>query len=141
VIRESRGSSSPSSGCESSSCSRPVVLFRLRIFHIVDVSWILGLCSTSHFSVALSCFISFGHSFAMIIIRQDVLFQFMKKFFNCLRFLLRQMRSCWSGSQTFDQCLDRCFVIGFWNLGSLLHECSHEVPQWLFVFLLAVIQI
>jgi hypothetical protein len=46
----------------------------LRIFHIVDVSWILGLWSPSHFSVALSCFIWFGHSFVMIIIRQDVFF-------------------------------------------------------------------
>jgi hypothetical protein len=27
----------------------------------------------------------------------------------------------------FDQCLDRRFVIGFWDLGSLLHESSHEV--------------
>jgi hypothetical protein len=116
-------------------------LVKLRIFHIVDVSWILGLCSPSYFSVALPCFISFGHSFAMIIIGQDVLFQFMKKFFNRLRFLSRQMQSCWSWSQTFDQCLDCCFVTGFWNLGSLLHESSHEVPQWLFVFLLAVIQI
>jgi hypothetical protein len=44
----------------------------------------------------------FSHSFAMIIIRQDVLFQFMKKFFNHLGFLSRQMRSCWSWSQTFD---------------------------------------
>jgi hypothetical protein len=64
-------------------------LVTLRIFHIIDVSWLLGLCSPSHFSVSLSCFISFGHSFAMIIIRQDVLFQFMKKFFNYVRFLSR----------------------------------------------------
>jgi hypothetical protein len=71
-------------------------LVRLRVFHIVDVSWILGLCSPSHFSVALPCFISFGHSFAMFIIGQDVLFQSMKKFFNRLRFISRQMRSCWS---------------------------------------------
>jgi hypothetical protein len=39
------------------------------------------LCSPSRFAVALPCFISFGHSFAMI----------MKKFFNRLRFLSRQM--------------------------------------------------
>jgi hypothetical protein len=104
VIRESWGSysSSPSPWCESSSCARPAVLVRMRIFHIVDVSWILGLCSPSHFSVALSCFISFGHSFVMIIIGQDVLFQLMKKFLNRLRFLSRQMRSYWSWSQTFD---------------------------------------
>jgi hypothetical protein len=91
VIRESRGSSSssPSSGCEPSSCVGSVVLVRLRIFHIVDISWILGLRSPSHFSVALPSFISFSHSFAMIIIRQDVLFQFMKKFFNRLGFLSR----------------------------------------------------
>jgi hypothetical protein len=76
VIHESRGSSSssPSPGCESSSCAWSVILVRLRIFHIVDVSWILGLWSPSYFSVALSCFISFGHSFAMIIIGQDVFF-------------------------------------------------------------------
>jgi hypothetical protein len=42
------------------------------IFHIVDILWILGLWSPRHFSVALSCFISFGHSSAMIIIRQDI---------------------------------------------------------------------
>jgi hypothetical protein len=79
-----------------------VVLVRLRIFHIVDILWILGLRSRGHFSVAMPSFISFGHSFAMIIIRQDVLFQFVKKFFNRLGFLSRQMRSCWSWSQTFD---------------------------------------
>jgi hypothetical protein len=62
-------------------------MVRLRIFHIVDISWILGLRSPGHLSVALPGFISFSHSFAMIIIRQDVLFQFMKKFFNRLGFL------------------------------------------------------
>jgi hypothetical protein len=72
VIRESRGSSSPSPGCKSSSCAWSAVLVRLRIFHIVDVSWILWLWSPSHFLVALSCFISLGRSFAMIIIGQDV---------------------------------------------------------------------
>jgi hypothetical protein len=77
-------------------------LVRLRIFHIVDISWILGLCSPGHFSVALSGFISFSYSFAMIIIRQDVLFQFAKKFFNRLGFLSRQMLSWWSWSQTLD---------------------------------------
>jgi hypothetical protein len=130
VIRESQGSSSssPSPGCESSSCAWSTVLVRLRIFHVVDVSWILGLCSPSHFSVALSCFISFGHSSAMIIIGQDVFFEFMKKFFDCLGFLPRQMRSRWSWSQTIDQFLDRCFVIRFGNLRSLLHKSSHEVP-------------
>jgi hypothetical protein len=95
VIRESRGSSSssPSSGCEPSSCTRSVVLVRLRILHIVDISWILGLRSPGHFSVALPGFISFSHSFVMIIIRQDILFQFMKKFFNRLGFLSRHMLS------------------------------------------------
>jgi hypothetical protein len=141
MIRESRGSSSPSPGCESSSCAWSAVLVRLRIFHIVNVSWILGLWSPSHFSASLPCFISLGHSFAMIIIGQDVFFKFMKKIFNYLRFLSCQMRSCWSWSQTFNQCFDCCFVIGFWDLGSLLHESSHEVPQWLSVFLLAVVQI
>jgi hypothetical protein len=38
------------------------------------------LGSPSRFSVALSCFISFGHSSTMIIIRQDVFFKFMKQF-------------------------------------------------------------
>jgi hypothetical protein len=72
----SRGSSSssPSSRCEPSSCTRSVVLVRLRIFHIVDISWILGLHSPGHFSVALLGFISFIHSFVMIIIGQDILF-------------------------------------------------------------------
>jgi hypothetical protein len=88
------------------------------------------LWSPSNFSIALPCLISLGHSSAMIIIGQDVFFQFMKKFFNC-----------WSWSQTFNQWFDRRFVIGLWDLGSLLHESSHEVPQWLSVFLLAVVQI
>jgi hypothetical protein len=44
------------------------------------------LCSPGHFSVALLSFITFSHSFAVIIIGQDVLFQFVKKFFNCLGF-------------------------------------------------------
>jgi hypothetical protein len=47
------------------------------------------LRSPSHFSIALSCFVSFGYSSAMIIIRQDILFKFMEKFIDCLGF-----RSC-----------------------------------------------
>jgi hypothetical protein len=78
VIREpwSSSSSSPSSSsrCESSSRALSTVLVRRRIFHVVDVSWILGLWSPCHFYVALSCFISFGHSSAMIIIGQDIFF-------------------------------------------------------------------
>jgi hypothetical protein len=98
VIRESRrsSSSSPSSEWESSYCDWSTVLVRLRIFHVVDVSWILGLGSLSHLSVSLSGFILFDHSSAMIIIRQDVFFEFMKKFINCLWLLSCQMQSCWS---------------------------------------------
>jgi hypothetical protein len=75
-IRESWGSSSssPSPRCESSSCAWPAVLMRLKIFHVVDVSWILELWSPSRFPVAVSRFISFGHSVAMIIIGQNVFF-------------------------------------------------------------------
>jgi hypothetical protein len=143
VVRESRGSYSSSSSprCESSFCAWPAVLVRLRVFHVVDVSWILELWSPSHFPVALSRFISFGHSFAMIIIRQNVFFKFVKEFFDCLGFLSREMRSCWPWGQTFDQRLDRCLVIGFWDLRSLLHEPSHEVSQWFSVFLFAVVQV
>jgi hypothetical protein len=86
------------------------------------------LGSPSHLSVALSGFISFSHSSAMIIIGQDVFFEFMKKFINCLWLLSCQVRSCWSWSQALDQCFDRCFVIRLRNLVSLLHEPSHEVP-------------
>jgi hypothetical protein len=88
VICEFQGSSppSPSPGCKSSSCAWSVVLVRLRIFHIVDVSQILGLRSPCHFSIALSCFVSFSYSSAMIVIGQDVLLKFMKKFINCLGF-------------------------------------------------------
>jgi hypothetical protein len=130
LVCEFRGSSfpSPSPRCKSFSCAWSIVLVGLRIFHIVDVSRQLGLRSPSHFSIALSCFVSFSYSSAMIIIRQDVLFKFMKKFINCLGFLSCQMWSRWSWSQTLDQCLDRCFVIRFGNLGSLLHEPSYEVP-------------
>jgi hypothetical protein len=130
VVREFRwsSSSSPSPGCKSSSCAWSIVLVRLRMFHVVDVSRILGLRSPIHFSVALTRFISFSHSSAMIIIRQDVFFKFMKKFINCLWFLSRQVRSCWSWSQTLDQCLNCCFVIRLENLGSLLHESFHDVP-------------
>jgi hypothetical protein len=63
----------------------------MRIFHIVDVSQILRLRSPCHFSVALSCFISFSYSSAMFVITQDVLFKFMKKFLNCLGFLSCQV--------------------------------------------------
>jgi hypothetical protein len=100
----------------------------MRIVHIVNVSRILGLRSPRHFSIALSCFVSFSYSSVMIIIGQDVLFKFMKKFINCLRFLSCHVWSYWSWSQTLNQCLDRCFVIRFGNLGSLLHESSYEVP-------------
>jgi hypothetical protein len=93
VICEFRGSSppSPSLGCKPSSCAWSVVLVGLRIFHIVDVLRILGLRSQCHFSIALSCFVSFSYSSAMIVIGQDVLFKFMKKFINCLGFLSCQM--------------------------------------------------
>jgi hypothetical protein len=130
VVHEFQWSSSsfPSPGCKSSSCAWSIVLVRLKIFHVVDVSRILGLRSPSHFSVALSHFISFSHSFVMIIVRQDIFFKFMKKFINCLWFLSRQVQSCWSWSQTLDQCLNRCFVVRLRNLGSLLHDSSDEVP-------------
>jgi hypothetical protein len=93
VVCEFQGSSSlsPSPGCKSSSCAWSVVLIGLRIFHIVDVSWILGLRSPRHFSIALSCFVSLSYSSAMIIIKQDVLFKFMKKFIDCLGFLSCQV--------------------------------------------------
>jgi hypothetical protein len=32
----------------------------------------------------------------MIVIRQNILFKFMKKFINCLGFLSCQVWSCWS---------------------------------------------
>jgi hypothetical protein len=59
VVCEFQGSSSPSPSprCKSSSCAWSVVLIGLRIFHIVDVSQILGLRSPRHFSIALSCFV------------------------------------------------------------------------------------
>jgi hypothetical protein len=93
VLFEFRGSSSPSPspGCKSSSSAWYVVLIGLRIFHVVDVSQILGLRSPRHFSIALSCFVSFSYSSAIIVIGQDVLFRFMKKFINCLGFLSCQM--------------------------------------------------
>jgi hypothetical protein len=131
MIREPQGSSSsfPSSRREPSYSAGSAVLVGLWIFHIVNISWIPGLCSPGHFSVALSGFVSFGYSFAMIIIRQDVFFQFMKKFLNRLGFLSSQMRSCWSLGQTLDLRIDRFSFISFWDLGSLLHESSHKVPQ------------
>jgi hypothetical protein len=67
----------------------------------------------------------------MVVIRQNVLFQFVKKFLDRLGFLSREVGSCWPWGETFDQCLDRCFVISFGDLRRLLHEPSHEVPQWL----------
>jgi hypothetical protein len=118
----------PAPGCESSSCVWSVVLNGLRIFHIVDVSRVLELRFPRHFSVSLSCFISFSNSSAVIIIGHDVLFKFMEKFINCFGFLSWQMWSCWSWSQTLDQCVDRSFIIRFRNLGSLLNESSYEVP-------------
>jgi hypothetical protein len=104
MIRESQGSSSssPSSGRKPSSGAWPAALVSLWIFDIVDISWILGLCSPGHFSVALPCFVSFGYSPAMIIIGQDVFLQFTKKFLNRLGFLSSQMRSCWPWSQALD---------------------------------------
>jgi hypothetical protein len=77
----------------------------------------------------------------VIFIRHDVFFKFMKKFINCFDFLSCQMRSCRSWSQTLDQRLYCCFIIHFRDLGSLLHEPSYKVVQWLSVFLLAVVQI
>jgi hypothetical protein len=104
MIREPRGSSSssPSSGREPSYGAWPAVLVRLWIFDIVNISWILGLCSPGYFFVALPGFVSFGYSLAMIIIRQDVFLQFMKMFLNRLGFLSSQMRSCWLWSQALD---------------------------------------
>jgi hypothetical protein len=68
-------------------------------FHIIDISWILELRSPCHFSVALSCFISFNDSSAVIFVRHGVFFKFMKKFINYFGFLSCQMRSCWSRSR------------------------------------------
>jgi hypothetical protein len=141
MVREFWGSSSPSpsSGCKASSCAWSVVLIGLGIFHVIDVSWILELRYRRHFSVALSCFISFDNPSAVIFIRHDVFFKFMKKFINYFWFLSCQMRSCQSCRQTLDQRLYCCFIIRFGILGSLLHASSYEVPQWLSVFLLAVV--
>jgi hypothetical protein len=128
MVCEFLGSPSPSLGCKASSCAWAIVLIGLGIFHVIDISWILELGSPRHFSVALSCFISFGNSSTVIFVRHDVLFKFVKVFINCLGFLSCQMRSCWSWSQTLDQCLNCCFIIRFGNLGSLLHEPSCEFP-------------
>jgi hypothetical protein len=75
MICEFRGSSAPSPfpGCKTSSYVWSVVLIGLGIFHVIDVSWILELKSPRHFSVALSCFISFGNSSAVIFIKHDIL--------------------------------------------------------------------
>jgi hypothetical protein len=133
MVCEFRGSSSPSPspspspGCKGSSCAWSIVLIGLGIFHVIDVSWILELRSPRHFSIALSCFISFGNPSAVIFIRHDVFFKFMKKFINCFGFLSCQMRSCQSWSQTLDQRLYCCFIIRFGNLGSLLHEPYYKV--------------
>jgi hypothetical protein len=97
VVCEFRGSSSPSPspspspGCKSSSCAWSIVLIGLRIFHVIDVSWILELRSPHHLSVALSCFIPFSDSSSVIVVRHDVLFKLMKKFINCFGFLSCQM--------------------------------------------------
>jgi hypothetical protein len=104
MVRESRGSSSspPSSGIGPSPGAWPVALFRLWISDVVDISWMLGWCSPCHLSVALSCLVPLGYSLAMVIIRQNVLFQFAKKFFNRLVFLSCEMRSCWPWSEALD---------------------------------------
>jgi hypothetical protein len=86
-----------------------------------------GIDFSTSFLCSLSCFISFNNSSAVIVVGHDVLFKFMKKFINCFGFLSCQMRSCWSWSQTLDQCLNRCFIIRIGELGSLLHESSYEV--------------
>jgi hypothetical protein len=77
-------------------------LFMLWVFDIVDISRMLGLCSPCHLSVALPCLVSLGHSLAMVIIRQNVFFQFTKKFLNRLGFLSCEMRSCWPWSEALD---------------------------------------
>jgi hypothetical protein len=104
MVRESRGSSSspPGSGIEPSPGAWPVALFRLWISDIVDISRMLGLYSPCHLSVALSCLVPLGYSLAMVIIRQDVFFQFTKKFLNRLGFLSSEMRSCWPLSKALD---------------------------------------
>jgi hypothetical protein len=91
---------------------------RLGIFHVVDVSWILELWSLGCFSVALPRFISFGDSFAMIVIKQNIFFKFVKEFFNCLGFLSREMRSCWPWSQALIGALIVVFssASGIWDL-------------------------
>jgi hypothetical protein len=64
-----------------------------------------------------------------------------KKLINAFWFSSGQMWGCWSLSQTLNQCLNCCFIIYFGDLGTLLHEPSCKVPQWLPIFLLAVVQI
>jgi hypothetical protein len=113
----------------------------LRVSDVVNVSQMLGSCPPCHISVALSCLVSLSYPLAVVVIKQNVLLQFAKKFLNRLGFLSREMGSCWPWGETFDQCLDCCFVISFGDLRPLLHKPSHEVPQWFSVLLLAVIQI
>jgi hypothetical protein len=116
-------------------------LLWLGVSNAVDISWMLGWCPPGHISVALSSLVSLSYPLAVVVIRQNVLFQFSKKFLNCFELLSREMGSCWPWGETFDQCLDRCLVISVGNLRPLLHEPSHEVPQWFSVLLLAVVQI
>jgi hypothetical protein len=90
MVCELWGSSSPSPSpslwCKSSSCAWSIVLIGLGIFHVIDISWILELRYPRHFSVALSCFILFSDSSAVIFVKHDVFFKFMKKFINCFGF-------------------------------------------------------
>jgi hypothetical protein len=88
MVCESRGSSSspPSSGIEPSPGAWSVALFGLWVSDVVDISRMLGWCPPCHFSVAPSCLVSLGYSLAMVIVGQNVLFQFVKKFFNRLGF-------------------------------------------------------
>jgi hypothetical protein len=67
-------------------------LIGLRIFHIVDVPRILESRSPRHFSITLSCFISFNNSFAVIVIRQNVLFKFMESSSIVLGFFLSNVK-------------------------------------------------
>jgi hypothetical protein len=55
----------------------------LRVSDVVDVSRMLRWCPPGSISVALSSLVSLSHPLAVVVIRQNVLLQFLKKFLNC----------------------------------------------------------
>jgi hypothetical protein len=77
----------------------------------------------------------------MVFIRLNVFFRFVKEFVNAFRLLSGLSARLLALESDLGSALVLLFCHLLPGFESLLYESSYEVPQWLSVFLFAIVQI